>query len=165
MPENNREEKPCPACSEPILATAKKCKHCGEWLEGHRPEVEVRNVVTTERTSKSIKAAQLVGVLTLVVGFVLTQRYDNVCPFTHDPPGSDNGAGRFLDPVVDAQLSACPRRTALCSTFVQKRLKCTRSMTGRLTPGTAQLATQGRITERGRLEGQPRCQSDPKRRR
>ena len=26
--------KQCPYCSEEILATAKKCKHCGEWFEG-----------------------------------------------------------------------------------------------------------------------------------
>jgi hypothetical protein len=25
--------KQCPYCSEKILATAKKCKHCGEWLD------------------------------------------------------------------------------------------------------------------------------------
>ena len=29
--------KTCPACGEEILATAKKCKHCGEWLEERRP--------------------------------------------------------------------------------------------------------------------------------
>jgi hypothetical protein len=28
------ETKDCPFCSEQILATAKKCKHCGEWLDG-----------------------------------------------------------------------------------------------------------------------------------
>ena len=28
-----RSVRPCPACGEPILATAKKCKHCGEWLD------------------------------------------------------------------------------------------------------------------------------------
>ena len=27
------ETKKCPYCSEQILRTAKKCKHCGEWLE------------------------------------------------------------------------------------------------------------------------------------
>ncbi len=26
----------CPYCSEAILATAKKCKHCGEFLDGSR---------------------------------------------------------------------------------------------------------------------------------
>lgn len=24
----------CPACAEPILAAARKCKHCGEWVDG-----------------------------------------------------------------------------------------------------------------------------------
>ena len=28
-----RSMRSCPACGEPILATAKKCKHCGEWLD------------------------------------------------------------------------------------------------------------------------------------
>lgn len=33
----DRDELSCPACSEMILATAKKCKHCGEWLAGSKP--------------------------------------------------------------------------------------------------------------------------------
>jgi hypothetical protein len=28
------ETKQCPYCSEEILHTAKKCKHCGEFLDG-----------------------------------------------------------------------------------------------------------------------------------
>ena len=28
-----QETKRCPYCGEEILAVAKKCKHCGEWLD------------------------------------------------------------------------------------------------------------------------------------
>lgn len=30
---SKRDIRQCPYCSEEILSTAKKCKHCGEWLE------------------------------------------------------------------------------------------------------------------------------------
>ncbi len=33
-----RETKRCPYCGEEILAVAKKCKHCGEWLEEKKEE-------------------------------------------------------------------------------------------------------------------------------
>ena len=28
-----KDKKQCPYCGEKILPAAKKCKHCGEWLE------------------------------------------------------------------------------------------------------------------------------------
>ena len=31
-----KKTKECPYCGEEILATAKKCKHCGAWLEEHK---------------------------------------------------------------------------------------------------------------------------------
>ena len=34
------ETKRCPYCGEKILAVAKKCKHCGEWLETKESEKE-----------------------------------------------------------------------------------------------------------------------------
>jgi len=35
-----KETKTCPFCGEEILAVAKKCKHCGEWLDKQKEEIE-----------------------------------------------------------------------------------------------------------------------------
>ena len=39
-----KETKQCPYCGEEILAVAKKCKHCGEWLEPKEPEKEKKMI-------------------------------------------------------------------------------------------------------------------------
>ena len=39
---NMNETKNCPYCGEEILAGAKKCKHCGEWLEEEPKPVTVK---------------------------------------------------------------------------------------------------------------------------
>jgi hypothetical protein len=36
IPEPSPQHKPCPFCGESILATARKCKHCGEFLDGSK---------------------------------------------------------------------------------------------------------------------------------
>lgn len=36
------ETKNCPFCGEEIMATAKKCKHCGEWLEKQEENLETK---------------------------------------------------------------------------------------------------------------------------
>lgn len=39
-----KETKNCPYCGEEILAVAKKCKHCGEWLDKtSKPKTPVTN--------------------------------------------------------------------------------------------------------------------------
>ena len=38
------ETKRCPYCGEVILAVAKKCKHCGEWLEPKEPVKEKKMI-------------------------------------------------------------------------------------------------------------------------
>ncbi len=49
----------CPYCSEQILITAKKCKHCGEWLEDNnehkRATYEDRGSSDARAVTKGIK--------------------------------------------------------------------------------------------------------------
>lgn len=40
--------KRCPYCGEEILAIAKKCKHCGEWLDETPPLKETKTCPTLE---------------------------------------------------------------------------------------------------------------------
>lgn len=46
-----QQTKNCPYCGEEILAVAKKCKHCGEWLET-KEEKETTPAVSAEATPK-----------------------------------------------------------------------------------------------------------------
>lgn len=65
--ETTQGQKTCPFCAELILAAAKKCKHCGEFLseQSHaKPQV-------IEATDKSWKAVELIGVLLIPLSLVL----------------------------------------------------------------------------------------------
>jgi len=47
----------CPFCGESVLATMKKCKHCGEFLKEKKPELEKpspkEHSITTSQTQSS----------------------------------------------------------------------------------------------------------------
>lgn len=51
------EKKTYPYCGEEIMATAKKCKHCGEWLEAEVPDngEDVEDSVSVSQQSSVIK--------------------------------------------------------------------------------------------------------------
>jgi TM2 domain-containing membrane protein YozV len=41
--------RPCPYCAEPILTTAKKCKHCGEFLDAQARPLQPAPIVAFNR--------------------------------------------------------------------------------------------------------------------
>jgi len=59
------EIKTCPYCGEEILSVAKKCKHCGEWLNDH---------VASNINSKKLKKFKnyLVEISVVVIGVAIT---------------------------------------------------------------------------------------------
>jgi DNA-directed RNA polymerase subunit M/transcription elongation factor TFIIS len=65
--EGEAERTQCPYCSEIILTTARKCKHCGEILDA---ELRESRVQTIEQTGKRWKAVQFVGALVMLAGVI-----------------------------------------------------------------------------------------------
>ena len=47
----------CPYCGEEILATAKKCKHCGEWLDRDNEESSEENTSALQQQQNSMRSA------------------------------------------------------------------------------------------------------------
>ena len=47
------ETKNCPYCGEEILAGAKKCKHCGEWLDEHSEGTSLETEAVVKKTYKT----------------------------------------------------------------------------------------------------------------
>ena len=57
MMEQNKETIRCPFCGEEILAVAKKCKHCGEWIEEKNTVEEKPSQKDSTELQNSVRGA------------------------------------------------------------------------------------------------------------
>ena len=72
------ETKTCPYCGEEILAIAKKCKHCGEWLEKKKEEQPKESIKPTQKDEDyKLTASDVLGciwsfvpLLLIIIGLV-----------------------------------------------------------------------------------------------
>ena len=88
------EKKRCPYCGEEILAVAKKCKHCGEWLESKEPSKKQQNCP--------------------ICGELVDEDLDT-CPYCHEPTHFNETQ---IDTKIMEQTDNCvkPERVDLPST-------------------------------------------------
>ena len=65
------ETKSCPFCGEEIVSAAKKCKHCGEWLNSEKmqggQQIVINQVAPAQKQSNGIGTAGFVVALCAAV--------------------------------------------------------------------------------------------------
>jgi len=72
------EMKNCPFCSEKILFEAKKCKHCGEFLDeemrkARQPEVKTeipKEIVVKQKSSGLVTFLVILAIIALLIAII-----------------------------------------------------------------------------------------------
>lgn len=76
------DKKVCPYCGEEIMAAAKKCKHCGEWLDDSHQNIQCMTTATqvnTDSKKKNTKKYLLIGTGVLVGAIAIVLIIDILC--------------------------------------------------------------------------------------
>jgi len=96
--------KNCPFCGEEILAVAKKCKHCGKWLE---EDTTSKKPIVNKSKGKGILpiVVSLILLLVIIVGYFLFANDDKQKPNTptdvYTQIGINKSAPIYLDNKQD----------------------------------------------------------------
>jgi len=85
-PQGLKDSRPCPFCGETILSVAKKCKHCGEFLDPkERRHIEASRMVTgIPLQSKKRSGCLPVFLVVVVFGIILL-----IVAVINAPPASE----------------------------------------------------------------------------
>lgn len=88
--------KRCPYCGEEILAVARKCKHCGEWLDKEEPKKEEKKMVACPVCGEDIEEGT------------------EVCPYCHERVGQEKSkAQEQPTPQPQPQAPAQPAQQTM----------------------------------------------------
>ena len=73
------EKKLCPYCGDEIMAVAKKCRHCGEWLDN---KVDIETHIKTQNIHKKKEAFNkwwiiILMILVIVIGMIVVSNHQN----------------------------------------------------------------------------------------
>jgi uncharacterized membrane protein YvbJ len=106
------ETKKCPYCGGEIMAVAKKCRHCGKWLDANNAMTQQPTNISTNAPKQSIfsnkkTVLMLIGVIIigLVVFFSIHSSNGGNEPVQHnDYSGNETNSSELTLPDEDYDL-------------------------------------------------------------
>lgn len=106
------ETKKCPYCGGEIKAVAKKCRHCGKWLDANNTVMQQPTNISTNAPKQSIFSNKkivlmLIGafIIALVVFFSIHSSNGGNEPVQHNSyPGNENNSTELTLPDEDYDL-------------------------------------------------------------